>query len=238
MNPSTLGEDLKKSFVAEQALIVYKNDGVNYNEYPPLAHVVMSHRIENGQICEGRPVTREMLLSLAQLALPIVTAQAAFLPENVLFLSQTEDLTVWWVPAQRRNLFFDSSTGVKSGMFPIPPTVFALKGAKLHVWAFKINRRPSPDTQLLTAPYFNQMGGATICTGSIEKPKTHGVAAIKAWEQLFFDSTFTSAGEPRLKGISAAALWKSLRGEKRTFPIDRLVPLKGVKVGDIPAILR
>ena len=231
-------EDLQNSWEAQEALIIFKNRNPNYNCYPTYDHLVMTHRIVGGEIAEGRPITRQSLRDLVQLIMPMLKEDAVYLSPEMLVYSPLNDIMGWWTPASVRNLFFLKNTGIKSGKAPVPPTLFVASGGRLRVWALAKNERPSPKSTLYYSPYFNVYDNGT-CMGDMKVPQTTGLQAMRDWEALFFNSAFTLAAEPELKSITAKELWKSLiEKNAKKFPVECLVPVKGMKAGDIANLIK
>jgi PRTRC genetic system protein B len=81
------------------------------------------------------------------------------LPENVLV--RTPECLAWWVPAQRRTMFFaehaedNLQVHLNGRRFAQPPLVFKVAGRELFVRALPADARPRPETQLKVAPYWN-----------------------------------------------------------------------------------
>jgi PRTRC genetic system protein B len=83
--------------------------------------------------------------------------------------------------------------------------------------------RPSAQTPLKTAPYWNT--DVRVCPGSMRVPDSCDVASIPHWEDAFFQSEFTHpAGAVRLTSHPGGfiGLWRSLVDKKR-FPVRCLV---------------
>jgi PRTRC genetic system protein B len=126
-------------------------------------------------------------------------------------------------------MFFGSPDGkmAKSNglSFPQPALVFVVNGHTLSVRALKTNQRPSANTKLYVAPYWNVGDSGGICLGSARIPTSPSIGAIPQWERAFFESEFTHPnGAQRLtthKG-GFAGLWESLTGKDR-FPSRYLV---------------
>jgi PRTRC genetic system protein B len=181
----------------------------------------------NFQIAAGRPVTKEGVLGMFQDLAKKQTLNVDFLPENVLSISA--DHMVWWMPACERNVFFRTlELGTRSAKVPHPPLLFVVIRGGWSVWALPENRRPTIETALQHAPYFNVYDTGGICTGSAATPSGVAAAGIPQWESAFFDSEFThingsikKASHPR----GEYALWKELLdGEHKEFPMQYLVP--------------
>jgi len=98
----------------------------------------------------------------------------------------------------------------------------------LHVRALPASRRPSPDSKLAAAPYWNIDGDGAVCAGTMRAPKSLTVTSIAEWQQAFFQSEFThpgGGGRLTKRRGGTTALWKSLAGEER-FPLSTLIELE------------
>lgn len=170
------------------ALLFYEGRGrafVTWHEAKPSPH--------DGIILgEAHELTTEFLRRLAQ-GLGTETS-AEVLPLNM--LASTGDLSVWWTPRAVRRMYFrpnsEAPTGLSGEMFSQPPLVWKVAGAELSVRALRKNQRPSADTPLMIAPYWNTDGDSgVVCQGSMRAPEVGGIASLAAWEQAFFQSEFT-----------------------------------------------
>ncbi len=173
----------------------------------------------------AEPVTDSFLRTLAGglgTEIPV-----EFLPDTILY--RTNELLAWWVPAQRRSMFFaEHLTGFQpaSGRpAPHPPLVFVASRTHLWVRALKRNQRPTRDTPLCVAPYLNTFAGGGVCLGTTPTPGSVGVAATGRWVDGFFNSAFTHlVGTSRLTrhpgGVEG--LWVELAGSRRQFPVKHL----------------
>ena len=164
------------------------------------------------------------------------------LPENVLM--QTEEAIAWWTRARQRPMFFggaDSSAEVLNGkIYPHPALVFLISGRDLYVRAVGADVRPSADTRLKNAPYWNTDPRGLVCQGDMAVPNEVSVSSIRGWEGAYFQSAFTHPnGAVRLtthpKGFHG--LWTELIG-KREFPNGFLADSKETLRGFIEARTR
>jgi PRTRC genetic system protein B len=108
-------------------------------------------------------------------------------------------------------------------LFPHPPLIFKVEGKDLFVRAITTSSRPTADTPLQTAPYWNT--DVRVCPGSMRVPDTFDVASIPQWQDAFFQSQFThAAGAVRLTSHPEGfiGLWRNLAGKKR-FPVRYLI---------------
>ena len=151
------------------------------------------------------------------------------LPENVLF--RNDFVTVWWVPAGTRPLFFHEETAaaaLSARKFPIPPLVFQAAGHALYVRALAENRRPEASTSLFVAPFWNVYANGSVCQGFMRSPKDNSLASLQAWERAFFGSNFTHTIRDKVcqHPGSAIGMWQELAEKPGPFPVEYLVPLK------------
>jgi len=189
------------------------------------SNFVTLHRIRNGEVCEGYPITRTKLLNLFKRILPSLGRDLSYLPENVIAFSPYNTTLLWWIPGGMRHLFFDESTHIKSGHAPVPPLIFRYNDMGLTLFALKEDRRPTPETDIWHSPFWNWG-----CMGNVKLPKKVEPSDTKTLEALFFRSAFTFHNPPRLKGTTGDGLWKSLAGTgEKEFPFECLVKAGKVK---------
>src|SRR5579859_7183546 len=99
-------------------------------------------------------------------------------------------------------------------------------GRELFVPAFAENRRPNADTPLRNAPYWNTDAEGRVCLGSMRVPEEVSASSLRGWEEAYFTSEFAHpTGAVRLATHPGGflALWSSLAGRKRLFPVKFLV---------------
>jgi PRTRC genetic system protein B len=216
------------SYEAAAALLVYELHDPNprsqfpyedYASHRPPRNFVTLHRIRGGKLCEGRPLTRDKLLRFCKTAMPALTSQITYFPENLLAYTPYNTTMLWWRPSEVRHLYFDKSTGIKSGKAPLPTLLFRFSGIGLTVFALMHDTRPAMQTRLFHSPFFNWG-----CMGNVHLPDNPTPADIPALESLFFRSAFTLHNNPKLKGTTGQALWKGLVGSGTAkFPNEHLV---------------
>jgi PRTRC genetic system protein B len=198
----------------DRAFAVWHNAKQDSNEHPHLG--------------EAQMLTTEFLRSLNQGLQTVM--QPEVLPECVLVWNS--DLAVWWSRRSIHRMFFRKSSGPPADLngaeFSQPPLLWCASGPELMVRALSANRRPTAETPLMIAPYWN-VDGATgrVCLGSMKAPELTGVAALAQWEKAFFESEFTHpTGVNRL--VQAANgyfdVWEQVRSGRRLFPAKHLAP--------------
>lgn len=176
-------------------------------------------------LSEGRPLTRAFVQQLSrdlQEELPVV-----WLPEHIIVWSQ--GLVAWWEPARLRPMFFSPESDgrcLDGRVFPHPPLLFALQHRRLSVWALPENRRPSPQSLLAVAPYWNTAENGGVCHGSMAVPSTVEVANLAQWSGAYFGSRFShpNFARPLCRHPEGfLGLWRDLASQGH-FPLDLLIP--------------
>jgi PRTRC genetic system protein B len=159
---------------------------------------VSAHEItRDGQVPRigaGVPATPE---TLARLLAPVARSMVftGFLPERLLAIGP--GAIVWWCPPSPRTIWFrsdgkGSTIGTTHGRVEHPGLVFAAARGRWYVFAVKGTSRPTPETKLWRAPYFNVWADrGEVCVGNVKLPGTTDHTAIADWERAFFESRFT-----------------------------------------------
>jgi PRTRC genetic system protein B len=231
MNISVASNELHYSL--ETAVLIYR---ARNNEAPFITiHSVQPPATSGSQPSLGvaRPIDRRFVRSLSRSLSPRKAA-VEILPGNVLV--STDEVLLWWLPACRRPIYFetakreDEDTVAALNGRPIahPPLVFMVDQSGLTVRALPTNERPTAETPLMIAPYWNVYAHGGVCLGSMKHPRTLSVSAIRGWENGFFDSRFSHPNTPlltRFKG-GIVALWKTLADSNASYPLEMLVPAK------------
>lgn len=158
-------------------------------------------------------------------------------------LAKSADRMIWWTPPARRPVFFKKSsfndkTFDGHAVCPTPGLIWmAMPGKGLYVYAVKGAHRPTPETPLYQAPFFNVWGRGQVCIGSASLPGENDKWEPGAWEKTFFGSHFTHPNftqpDRLIKGEEPPTFWKRMvqRPAKR-FPEERLVQIPLV-AGDL-----
>jgi PRTRC genetic system protein B len=176
------------SFKLQKAILMY--GAINTTNSLATVHDVAE--TANGPvIMAGTRVTENGLRQLMKTMEGAVRNPLCLLHPNV--LATNDESVVWWVPAGKRRIAFDTKEiGKRAAVTPHPALLFSLvrdKGWLVH--ALKDDERPTPKTKLYVSPYFNVWQGGKICTGSTALPKTPVASNPEAWTKAFFTSAFT-----------------------------------------------
>lgn len=223
-------EDITNSFshyyYPSSALVFYKsNSGVHdpYVEY---------FGMENGTPVNPHPLTVLEAKELAQALLieqenkPLLRSDGMIEPNLLSFDAESETI-VWFQKAQHRDLLFDSNLGIKSGKAAIPPMVWKADRNTLYVYALASNRKPSLNTPLYHAPFFNVYAEGAVCLGTVDVQVSETGSVnelISLWEGYFFNSYFTHLmnGHNPING-NCVLLWENLIETGHDFPMDILL---------------
>jgi PRTRC genetic system protein B len=214
-----------RTFSLKQAVLVYQ-DGTR--AFATL-HEVKCRPNEAPYLCAGQSVTTGFLQTLAKGLGASVGAEV--LPEHV--LARTPELIAWWSGAQPRLMFFgdgnDEAKKLNGKMFPHPALVFMIHGRELFVRALAEDCRPTADTRLRNAPYWNTDSAGQVCLGTMRVPEEKSVGSLPGWESAYFASEFTHpSGAVRLSTHPGGflGLWSNLAGRKQSFPVKFLADSK------------
>ena len=152
-----VGIEANSEFKLSEAVLIYQAEGEGA--------FASLHRIKQGDngvpyLAPGEQLTTAFVRTLAQ-GLGAQVKPEIF-SENI--LARTPDLLVWWSRPQQRVMFFggtdEEARKINGLVFPHPALIFKVVGKDLFVRAVATSSRPSPETPLKTAPYWNTEVGA------------------------------------------------------------------------------
>ncbi|PKY09729.1 hypothetical protein B1757_13455 [Acidithiobacillus marinus] len=180
---------------------------------------------EDMEIGPGKPISLQKIRSMVN-----KESESVFIDDKVLYSDQQK--IIWWLPAQpARTIFFNTRDPELNG--PVrcahPALVFRLSLSPsdnpLAVCAIKGNMRPTPETSLFYAPYFNIWKSTVVCHGNADIPgKSPERADLENWENTFFNSAFSHPNHDGVVKQGALAFWKKRQHAKsRKFPESALV---------------
>jgi len=221
----------EESMTLQSAIMVY---GDNRGSSFATAHHVALDGKGVPVLLEGHPLTIETLNALTDALAKGAESRRSFggyLPENVLAVGSGS--IVWWLPGTDRSISFacsDELIGTASGKTPHPSLVFGVNNSgEWFVSALKGNVRPTPETKLWQAPYFNVWSSGKICQGTTSVPAGATTDQIEGWNKAFFGSNFS---HPNVHEASKLVKYKGgpyqfwrdmLDGSYRRFPLRVLV---------------
>lgn len=123
------------------------------------------------------------------------------LPSNVLWFGDSR--ICWFVEAARRPIYFKTTNAkwneeMNGKEVLHPPLVFLGQPGRLAVWALASNDRPTGETNLYQAPYFNIYDYGAMCNGNAKLPDVPSVESISQYERAFFETNFTHTNTRQL----------------------------------------
>ena len=150
------------------------------------------------------------------------------LPENVLYLDAERGQVIWYTPPQRRNLYFIQSLTIPNGIANLPALIWLATKNHLVLFALGSTDKPTIDTPLFYAPFFNTNKQGGVCMGTVSvgiRQSNTLNEFIAAWEESFFNSYFSHLYDQHqpVQG-NIIQLWQHLIDNDTAFPFDVLIP--------------
>jgi len=149
------------------------------------------------------------------------------IPENVLFIDPgTSGCAIWHTPEMEHDVLFGDDLPIENGKAHLPQMIWKASRSKLEVHAILTKGRPTLDTPLYYAPFFNMEPDGKVCMGNVNIEIEPGCALedfIGKWQKYFFHSTFSHllTGVSPVK-INVVELWQNLVGKNKRFPAGTL----------------
>ena len=226
MNTRTI--KLLSTFSPTLLITIYSNQ--EQHEY-----YLESHDIgPKGEVYEGKPLKQETLQGIVDV---FHTEQkdrmhiTGIVPENLLQFSNEESNKynlVWYTKAGPRYLYFQEGLNLPSGTANVPAMLYIATNKSLKVYALADDNRPTEDTALYQAPFYNtNTTSGAVCLGSAkaQKPKVKTYQSLmEYWEAIFWNSAFTH-GESHTKS-PMNLLWQRLLADNTITwaSLDELLP--------------
>ncbi len=205
------------------ALLVYRGGSSAF----VTNHVAVKGADGCPELTMGIPATRDSIAELLA-GLEMGVSYAGLVPERLLAIAPS--MMAWWCPPSPRTVWFECAEdagkdlGSASGRTSHPGLVFAVAGSRWHVFAVKGTGRPSGDSRLYRAPYFNVWADrGEVCIGNVRVPRSCSPEAMEAYERAFFESRFTHPNpgfRVAFKG-GGYALWLQLLAERGRSPFPQ-----------------
>jgi PRTRC genetic system protein B len=218
------------TYQLREAILLYH--GPSDDVYATL-HKIERHRKGGPRLAAGIPATREACAAFAR-AISDRAAFRGFLSDRILFVGPR--VIAWWRAPAKASMFFSADDadrgktrlGERAGTSPQPGLVFMLIEGQWLVFAVKGSARPTPQSPLFRAPYFNVNEHGHICEGDVARPQRVDDDTLGGFERAFFGSRFTSpnATSKQLTSHKGGVykLWQDLvEGKLREFPERSLV---------------
>lgn len=187
---------------------------------------------KNGAPINAHPLTVHEAIKLAE-SLTVEKDKTnkltsdGILPANLLYFDAESDKIMWYTKPQFRNLYFTKSLGIPSGRCHTPAMLWTADRKSLNVYALIGNRKPTLNSPLFYAPFFNVNESGNVCLGSVDvqtEEKGSVKELMKLWETYFFNSYFSHLmAEHNPVNGNCVLLWEDLSGSEKCFPENMLI---------------
>ena len=189
---------------------------------------------QNGRMINAHPLNLEESQELGLLLASNLERKGqcfqskGILPTNVLQVRSGHDgHVIWYSPAQKKNLFFVKELKLESTVYPVPALLWKATTEHLEIFALKTNARPTAQTQLFKAPYFNIHAEGNVCMGTVDiqsEDEADLESFMSGWESYFFNSRFShllTSRSPVKSNI--IQLYKRIKNSSEQFPVTELL---------------
>lgn len=224
--------ELGTRLTLQEAWLIYTNPLNNEVGDVRCCQVVPDH--EGGlRLGVGHPLSQGGL----EAALEGLAKSTFSLSHPSLLAGDGRRMVFYCAPGPRRLHFSsaDPALGALSGdSFPQPALLFDVSGRRVRVAALKGRSRPTPETRLYRAPYFNVFADDRVCWGSTPYPRGVNSSEPLEWAEAFFSSSFTHPSSPLPTsrfGGTHAQLWQAAQkeGHFKAVWLSPLVRTPGTK---------
>jgi PRTRC genetic system protein B len=166
----------------------------------------------------GRPFGHDDKTALMQCLTSYMNRDLEFLDATC--LAASHQTLMWYRPRRKTTVNIKGTEHV----VPMPSLVFLLHKGQLSVAAYKGERRPERDTQLLNCGLPNiQSNTGNWCSGGNRLPDQPAQHMIERMEAMFFESPFTHFGyfRPCDADTSMEQFFEQI-AKKQRFPMSAL----------------
>jgi PRTRC genetic system protein B len=142
---------------------------------------------------------------------------------HILFGVNKAGLTsvMWYRPAMKRALNFSSSLKIKGASnVDVPATLYLVVNNNLYVFALITDDRPTENTKIYKAPYFNIYEDGRVCLGTANVGRKQNVYEKEAerFERGFYMAEQNGGDSEHNCKTALPKLWSSLIKTKSAFP--------------------
>lgn len=187
----------------------------------------------NGMLINAHPLSVQESQNLAEtlqtsndLKQDFLTPKG-LLPDNILYINAGRNgSAIWYTKAKRVSLFFTNELTISNGEVNVPPLIWKACKDQVSVYATIDNKRPTAQTELYYAPFFNVHKDGRVCMGNVQidiDPKCCLEEFISQWENYFFNSKFSHLLDNYnpING-NIVQLWQQQVNCNQPFPLDCL----------------
>ncbi len=221
-------ENIGTLYHPKTALVFYEAKGTDAEVY-----VEYFDMDKNGNPINAHPLTVKEAQRLSKALDTTGEESKAFLKPkgiiaaNILYTDRSENgFVMWFTKATSKNLFFIEGLGIPNGMASVPALLWIASKEKLCTYALKSDRKPTENTPLYHAPFFNVYADGNVCMGTVDVNIRKSASLEEftaAWETYFFNSYFSHLMQNHnpIEG-NCVNLWKKLLKTGESFPKEVL----------------
>ncbi len=222
-------EDFENLYHPKSALVFYESDDKLSDMY-----VEYFDMDEDGSPINAHPLTTNEAKYLAKRLKIQNCREKEFLKpqgiisSNILLIDNSENAKViWYTEFSERELYFSKDLEIPNGTAKVPSLIWCADKLHLKIFAVDYNQRPTEETSLYHAPFFNIYDNGSVCMGNVDTKikKSASLEEFTAtWERFFFNSYFSHLmyNHNPIKG-NCVSLWKDLVQNRKDFPNDVLI---------------
>lgn len=159
------------------------------------------------------------------------------LPAHLLFVDASDEgYALWYTPAQKARLLFKEGLTIPNGEAQLPPLIWRATSKHVELYAVSSSERPTGETPLYHAPFFNVYLDGRVCMGNVDidfDEDCNLLDFMNGWEHYFFNSYFSHSisGSP-IQG-NLVSVWQQLvANPQQPFPLE-VLKLNGKTVNDL-----
>ncbi len=130
-------------------------------------------------------------------------------------------------------MFFKESLKIENAEYNLQGVIYEVGKERMNIYAY-IDKKPTPETELYAAPFFN-VTGASVCLGSAKIDKPSNLTydkLLEYWEKKFWLTEFShlgAGGNPTKSNLVLV----TKAAKDAPFDLEELKPLKKLKLKDI-----
>lgn len=215
------------TYFPKQAMIVYATTPVG-DDPKSRYYIEISDIVSDGgkaYVGAGKPLTRATLQTLMEVVnetdKKTFHSVANTIPSNLLLFDQRagRNVIAWCRPAARQTILMKNKISITNW---VPPLVFVVRDNKLAVAALTNSRKPTINSRLYHAPFFNVYNNLNVCLGTAKVPMQGGEIQelITEWEKVFWVSEFTENVTGAYTKTDLTTWWRKRRRGK--FNVKKL----------------
>lgn len=145
------------------------------------------------------------------------------LPKNVLYINPDSlGHVIWYSTPRVENLFFIDDLDIPCGKAAIPGLIWKATKTHLSLFAYQGATKPTINTPLCYAPFFNIYESGAVCMGTVNIQIPTGCQLeefMQLWEKYFFGSYFSHLiNDTSPVKDNIIQLWQSLLKTGKAFP--------------------